>query len=64
MRKLQNSMPVLVLLGAALCIAGWTWVEQRADASANAAGTLRLLDAAADAATDAPADAYMPGLFK
>lgn len=66
MRNVQKSMPALVLMAAIVLLAGLAWIEQREDgAGAGAgAGALRLIDAAAEAAADAPADAYMPGLFK
>jgi hypothetical protein len=53
-------MPVLVLIGAAVVMVGLAWIEQREEGFAASAAALRLIDAAADA----PADAYMPGLFK
>lgn len=65
MRSLQKSMPALVLVGAAVALVGLAWMEHHGEGSAASAGALRLIDAAAEAAAaDAPADAYMPGLFK
>ncbi len=65
MRNLQKSMPVVVVVGAALALLGLAWIEYRGEGSAGGVGALRLIDAAAEAAAaDAPADAYMPGLFK
>lgn len=64
MRNMQKSMPVLVLIGAAVTLVGLAWIEHRDAGPGAAAGALRLIDAAAEAAADAPADAYMPGLFK
>lgn len=64
MRNMQKSMPVLVLIGAALALVGLLWIEQQGENAGPGTGALRLIDAAAEAAADAPADAYMPGLFK
>jgi hypothetical protein len=64
MRNMQRSMPVLVLIGATMALIGLAWLEQRDTGAAVSAAGLRLIDAAAEAATDTQADAYMPGVFK
>lgn len=60
MRNMQKSMPALLLIGAAVALVGLMWIEQRGEDAVSTTGALRLIDAAADA----PADSYMPGLFK